>query len=258
MAASWMTMSVLSSIFIYHGFVGLLCWSGPVVGDSLRRTQDSSGPVAEDPLRESEDPSGPACLYFDPPCSPSFTNHSSSSAGQDTDQKPGDSTDEGDKVLTCLFASVPYIGGKWLKEAARKSFSDEALLEASLSFLEGGELVAMFVDLGTTSAASRLLKTINNCFDGHYHNEAPSGSSESRAEHNTDPSNHLFNEVGGETTKPPLGNKQTNSRRFFLRQRRKRTLTDTESLASDSLIGFNLLGLLVVGALITYLVYLLV
>nr|XP_045620493.1 uncharacterized protein LOC123771809 [Procambarus clarkii] len=250
--------SALCFIFFCYCNVVVLASLGPEAGSSLSNSNDAD--ILHPRLQERK-PSLPegssSSMNF---ISPYYTR-------EESDQEPTeDFPDEGDRVLTCIFASVPLIGGKWLMNAAQKIFSDKTLLEASLGLLEGGELIETFIDLGSRSAASRLLKAVGNCFDSvniDYTGEPHSKPSETSIDTDNDTQNYFSNateseRAGSAGTTPLPHSRTTTSSPNLPHGRRRRWLIQQGGFGSDSLIGFNLLGLLVVGALITYLVYLLI
>lgn len=186
-------------------------------------------------------------------------------ATEDEDVEQEYATPEAERVLDCILSSVPLIGGKWFTKMLRHSFSDSTLLEASHSFLDGGELVARFIDLGTTSTAAKMINILGSCFeeeDKSYTSEAASGHSEAEGEYQNDYLESVSNSVernrgpGRAGNVPPRSKVQTSSP-SLPNHRKKRRLTRSTGYG-DSLLGFNLLAFLVVGALLTYLVYLLI
>ncbi|KAK3872960.1 hypothetical protein Pcinc_021984 [Petrolisthes cinctipes] len=152
------------------------------------------------------------------------------------------------QVLSCVFNSVPIIGGDWLGVVARLVFSDAELLEGAHSFVAGGRLLARIVDVRGSYQATKLITFLESCLEIEEH---PDDIQHSEGYDNNviDKENNILQSRGSTVQKLS----STISHR-----RKKRTLqVNSGGHGTDSLVGFNLLGLLVVGALITYLVYLL-
>ncbi|KAG7168782.1 uncharacterized protein LOC121866769 [Homarus americanus] len=252
---------------------------------------------APTPVGDSSAPPGPQCLHDDPRCPSSSSSINDSIRNPDKDAEEGpshtetdspqdgdepelmnfinvdkrtmeyeheeiqDSPDEVERVLSCIFTSVPFIGGKWLEKIVRNSYSDATLLEASHRFLDGGEFLSKFISLGTSSPAGKMLEIVSSCFEDDemvdYKGEYLSGYYQDEDE----PQNPYQNPIPvpdrnsrPERTQYDLPGAPTSSP--LQHTRRKRRLART--FGADSLLGFNLLGTLVVCSLVVYLVYLLV
>lgn len=149
------------------------------------------------------------------------------------------------QVLSCVFNSVPIIGGEWLADLARLGFSDAELLEGTHSFVAGGRIMAKFVDLRGSHQATKLIRFLEACLQIEEH---PDDIQHSEV---------YDKEVDNDKILQPRGSTVHKSSSTVSHRRKKRTLGNSGGYGTDSLLGFNLLGLLVVGALITYLVYLL-
>ncbi|KAK4309114.1 hypothetical protein Pmani_019220 [Petrolisthes manimaculis] len=154
------------------------------------------------------------------------------------------------QVLSCVFNSVPIIGGDWLGVVARLVFSDAELLEGAHSFVAGGRLLARIVDVRGSYQATRHIRFLESCLELEEYPDDTQQHSEGYDNNNViDKENNISQSRGSKVQKLS----STISHR-----RKKRTLqVNSSGHGTDSLVGFNLLGLLVVGALITYLVYLL-
>lgn len=149
------------------------------------------------------------------------------------------------QVLSCVFNSVPIIGGEWLADLARLGFSDEELLEGAHTFVAGGKIVAQFVDVRGSHHATKLIRFLESCLQIEEH---PDDIQRSEVYDSVIDSEEIL-QLRGSTVR------QSSS--TLSHRRKKRSVSNSGGYGTDSLVGFNLLGLLVVGALITYLVYLL-
>ncbi|XP_071525252.1 uncharacterized protein [Panulirus ornatus] len=185
---------------------------------------------------------------------------------EDDDEEASSSSAEAERVLDCIFSSVPFIGGKWLAQMVRHAISDATLIEAGHSFLDSGELVGRFVDLGRSSSAARMINILSTCFEDGEDDPYSSDSAAGRPEADDQRGDEYFEtasntietdrEPGGAKNVPPYSKVKTSSSPLP-HHRRKRRLARSIGYG-DSLVGFNLLGALVVGALLIYLLHLLV
>lgn len=159
--------------------------------------------------------------------------------------------DDAERIFNCIFSTIPYIGGKWLTKVARKRVSDNVLLEASHSFLDGGQWLLKFMDAEKSSTAGTFFNHLGLCFDEDTYVEQDYDY-DNRFR---DPTSIPTNEYEKSKASQSLNEKISSS--TLLTNHRKRRLARSSGYGFDSLMGFTLLGCLVVGALIAYLIYLL-
>ncbi|XP_042865865.1 uncharacterized protein LOC122249234 [Penaeus japonicus] len=150
--------------------------------------------------------------------------------------------EEAEVILDCVFSNIPIIGGKWLTRIFRERVSDATLIEATNSFIDGGELLINLVNLKPRSAPVTFFKSLSACFDFE------------------DYDLYTREEVGKYTQEK--GDSRVNqgpqakiSSSALSHQRKRRSAKG--GYGKDTLYGFSLLGLLIVGSLIAYLIYLL-
>ncbi|XP_045119486.1 uncharacterized protein LOC123509319 [Portunus trituberculatus] len=202
------------------------------------------------------------CPLSDPDCSSSsFSSFSKTHPEERTNpeeeaeelEEEEEEKEQMEESINCLFSSVPLIGGPWLTEMVRNSFTDLSILQATHSFLLGGKMVSRMVDLGTSSTASRLLVTLERCLEILEPQEPVSNASEG---FKLEDSNDLEQRSETEGASDWMIMSPVWSR---VQERRKRDLeARLGGYGTDPLVGFNFLGFLVVGALITFLIHMLV
>lgn len=256
--------------------VCLCCSSGWLAGLTLflhAAAEEGTRPLSDAAVqfRSPCFPSDPSCLFFS---SSSYINGADSFSGRsnqgnllydrelevEEEAEEEEEEDEMEGKLNCVFSSVPLIGGSWLTKLARSRFADSTILQATHSFLMGGRLVSRVVDLGSSSAASRLLMTLERCLKIAEKQE-PSKSSTSEGEFEAEEVNHHDRTETNEPEDAAVFPEWVESSPVWSRlqgRRRKRSVARTIGYGADPLVGFNFLGFLVVGALITFLVHMLV
>ncbi|XP_063850330.1 uncharacterized protein LOC135094278 [Scylla paramamosain] len=202
------------------------------------------------------------CPLSDPDCSSSsFSNtHPEEKINPETEieeeEEVEEEVEQTEESINCLFSSVPLIGGPWLTEMVRNRFTDSSILQATRSFLLGGKMVSRMVDLGESSTASRLLVTLERCLEI-LEPQEPQESNGSEGFEAED-SNDLERTSESEGT---VASDWVKASPFWSRvqERRKRdVMARSGGYGADPLVGFNFLGFLVVGALITFLIHMLV
>lgn len=167
---------------------------------------------------------------------------------KDTDEENMGGRQESQKeevevILDCVFSNIPIVGGKWLTKIFRERVSDATLIEATNSFIDGGELLINLINLKPRSVPVKFFKSLSSCFefeeDYNPHERAKGeGPTQSTGDSNSDE-----------------GPKAKMASSTLSHQRKRRSAKG--GYGKDTLYGFSLLGLLIVGSLIAYLIYLL-
>ncbi|XP_064080680.1 uncharacterized protein LOC135197553 [Macrobrachium nipponense] len=221
-------MTDTSSVFIVFGLLVLLKETGAANAIEIKTNN-----AAND---------GTILCGDDSTCQPSFTAHDTladviydvtgeNSIPEEEEEETEYSEEPADiaeLILNCIFSSVPYVGGKWLTNLLRRAAADDTLMTASYSFVDGGKLLGRIMGLDSTSQTITFFDRLDACF------EVDAYQSEHRKN-------------GAEGFNPAMKD-----------HRLKRSYKDkNKGYGKDSLIGFSILGILIVGAMIAYLIYLL-
>ncbi|XP_047471245.1 uncharacterized protein LOC125026681 [Penaeus chinensis] len=151
--------------------------------------------------------------------------------------------EEVEVILDCVFSTIPLVGGKWLTKIFRERVSDATLIEATNSFIDGGELLINLINLKPRAVPVKFFKSLSSCFD---------------FEEDYNPYEREERERPTQSTGDPKmdeGPKVKMASSTLSHQRKRRSTKG--GYGKDTLYGFALLGLLIVGSMIAYLIYLL-
>ncbi|KAK7068213.1 hypothetical protein SK128_009726 [Halocaridina rubra] len=152
--------------------------------------------------------------------------------------------DEEQSILNCIFSSIPYVGGQWLTKMARDRISDNILLESSLSFLDGGQWLLKFIAADKRSKAWILFENLERCFE----DEDPPTYSKRKL---------IIREKFDNKQHNTFSRTEDENQYLYMNPHRKRRIARSAKYGKDTLYGFVILGFLVVGSMIAYLIYLL-
>lgn len=224
--------------------------------------------LSDAPSYPDENPQPPPCPPGDPICQkedvheditggeslgvPGNTNNGQSDGdkdwNKDTDEESMDGRRESPKeevevILDCVFSTIPFVGGKWLTKVFRERVSDATLMEATNSFIDGGELLINLINLKPRSVPVKFFKALSSCFEFEEDYNPYAGEEVERPTQRKGDSN-MDEETQAKIASSTLSH-----------QRKRRSAKG--GYGKDTLYGFSLLGLLIVGSLIAYLIYLL-
>ncbi|XP_068224632.1 uncharacterized protein [Palaemon carinicauda] len=176
---------------------------------------------------------------------PNYEEDSKDHSKSASSEEPSDMTE---LILNCIFSSVPYVGGKWLTKIIRGRIPDDTLMGVSYSFVEGGKLLGRIMGFDTKSPAVTFFDRLDTCFDEDTY----------LADYDDVIVNDVITHDSDVTGLDGLLNTSEYQEGETRNKRRKRSSGGYKKKnGKDSLIGFSILGILIVGAMIAYLIYLL-